>query len=180
MAASSSSSLRGSILTFNGFRPCDASSSRSYCLLSLSSFSDNNATKVNRCRLKQKKPKDGGNVCRAMVQQTVQGPSAAYARDMERLSAKESLLLAVSSLIFFYSSIAYYSITLVYRTCWFVEVLAQLGIIFDYMPWLQNIWVEELLSTGFWIKDLRPEGVLYFRDYVISWIYWIISERWKY
>ncbi|KNA24995.1 hypothetical protein SOVF_010350 [Spinacia oleracea] len=95
MAASSSSSLRGSILTFNGFRPCDASSSRSYCLLSLSSFRDNNATKVNRCRLKQKKPKDGGNVCRAMVQQTVQGPSAAYARDMERLSAKESLLLAL-------------------------------------------------------------------------------------
>ncbi|KAL7138593.1 hypothetical protein ABFS83_10G174200 [Erythranthe nasuta] len=32
--------------------------------------------------------------CRAMVQQTVQGPSAAYAKEMERLSAKESLLLA--------------------------------------------------------------------------------------
>ncbi|KAH6767863.1 Plastid-lipid associated protein PAP / fibrillin family protein [Perilla frutescens var. hirtella] len=32
--------------------------------------------------------------CRAMVQQTVQGPSASYAREMERLSAKESLLLA--------------------------------------------------------------------------------------
>ncbi|KAL0346294.1 UNVERIFIED_CONTAM: putative plastid-lipid-associated protein 13, chloroplastic [Sesamum radiatum] len=31
---------------------------------------------------------------RAMVQQTVQGPSAAYAKEMERLSAKESLLLA--------------------------------------------------------------------------------------
>ncbi|KAL2466223.1 putative plastid-lipid-associated protein 13 [Abeliophyllum distichum] len=29
-----------------------------------------------------------------MVQQTVQGPSAAYAKEMERLSAKESLLLA--------------------------------------------------------------------------------------
>ncbi|KAK3030811.1 hypothetical protein RJ639_037192 [Escallonia herrerae] len=33
-------------------------------------------------------------VCRAMVQQAVQGASAAYAKDMERLSAKESLLLA--------------------------------------------------------------------------------------
>ncbi|XP_059668511.1 probable plastid-lipid-associated protein 13, chloroplastic [Cornus florida] len=33
-------------------------------------------------------------VCRAMVQQTVQGASAAYAKEMERLSAKESLLLA--------------------------------------------------------------------------------------
>ncbi|EPS58504.1 hypothetical protein M569_16310 [Genlisea aurea] len=31
--------------------------------------------------------------CKAMVQQAVQGPSAAYAREMERLSAKESLLL---------------------------------------------------------------------------------------
>lgn len=36
-------------------------------------------------------------VCRAMVQQAaVQGASAAYAKEMERLSAKESLLLAVS------------------------------------------------------------------------------------
>ncbi|KAL1533990.1 putative plastid-lipid-associated protein 13, chloroplastic [Salvia divinorum] len=32
--------------------------------------------------------------CRAMVQETVQGPSATYARQMETLSAKESLLLA--------------------------------------------------------------------------------------
>nr|AFN53640.1 putative RE-encoding protein [Linum usitatissimum] len=32
--------------------------------------------------------------CRAMVQQTVQGAPAAYAKEMERLSAKESLLLA--------------------------------------------------------------------------------------
>lgn len=36
-------------------------------------------------------------VCRAMVQQAVQGAPAAYAKEMERLSAKESLLLAVSS-----------------------------------------------------------------------------------
>ncbi|KAG2403467.1 plastid-lipid-associated protein [Vigna angularis] len=34
-------------------------------------------------------------VCRAMVQQAVQGAPAAYAKEMERLSAKESLLLAV-------------------------------------------------------------------------------------
>ncbi|XP_057983271.1 probable plastid-lipid-associated protein 13, chloroplastic isoform X2 [Malania oleifera] len=33
-------------------------------------------------------------VCRAMVQQTVHGASAAYAKEMERLAAKESLLLA--------------------------------------------------------------------------------------
>ena len=36
-------------------------------------------------------------VCRAMVQQAVQGAPATYAKEMERLSAKESLLLAVSS-----------------------------------------------------------------------------------
>lgn len=34
-------------------------------------------------------------VSRAMLQQTVQGASANYAKEMERLSAKESLLLAV-------------------------------------------------------------------------------------
>ncbi|CAI0402819.1 unnamed protein product [Linum tenue] len=33
--------------------------------------------------------------CRAMVQQAAQGAPAAYAKEMERLSAKESLLLAV-------------------------------------------------------------------------------------
>uniref|UniRef100_A0A7N0UWE1 Plastid lipid-associated protein/fibrillin conserved domain-containing protein n=1 Tax=Kalanchoe fedtschenkoi TaxID=63787 RepID=A0A7N0UWE1_KALFE len=34
-------------------------------------------------------------VCRAMVQQAVQGAPASYAKEMERLSAKESLLLAL-------------------------------------------------------------------------------------
>ncbi|KAL9302514.1 putative plastid-lipid-associated protein 13 [Arabidopsis thaliana] len=34
-------------------------------------------------------------VLRAMVQETVQGSPLVYAREMERLSAKESLLLAV-------------------------------------------------------------------------------------
>ena len=38
------------------------------------------------------------SACRAMVQQAVQGAPAAYAKEMERLSAKESLLLAVSIL----------------------------------------------------------------------------------
>lgn len=36
------------------------------------------------------------SVVRAMVQQAVPGAPAAYAKEMERLSAKESLLLAVS------------------------------------------------------------------------------------
>lgn len=35
-------------------------------------------------------------LCRAMVQQAAQGAPAIYAKEMERLSAKESLLLAVS------------------------------------------------------------------------------------
>ncbi|KAK9143214.1 hypothetical protein Syun_012614 [Stephania yunnanensis] len=34
-----------------------------------------------------------GGPCRAMVQQAVQGASTNYAKEMERLSAKESLLL---------------------------------------------------------------------------------------
>lgn len=37
-----------------------------------------------------------------MVQQTVQGASANYAKEMERLSAKESLLLAVSHFNLFF------------------------------------------------------------------------------
>lgn len=85
-----------SILTFNGFRPSHASSSRPYYLSSFPNLGGNSAKNFNPSRLKQKKFKDGGNFCRAMVQQeTVQGPSAAYAREMERLSAKESLLLAL-------------------------------------------------------------------------------------
>lgn len=46
--------------------------------------------------------RSGAGRFRAMVQQqTSQGSSAAYAREMERLSAKESLLVAVSSLCSF-------------------------------------------------------------------------------
>lgn len=98
MASSTSTcSLQSSILTFNGFRPSSSSSSDAYCRFSLLNFRENCAVKFGRNRLKQKKINKGGNICRAMVQQqTVQGPSAAYAKEMERLSAKESLLLAVS------------------------------------------------------------------------------------
>ncbi|CAN1278159.1 hypothetical protein LINPERPRIM_LOCUS16552 [Linum perenne] len=45
-------------------------------------------TAVGRGRVRLRMP------CRAMVQQGVQGAPAAYAKEMERLSAKESLLLA--------------------------------------------------------------------------------------
>jgi hypothetical protein len=38
------------------------------------------------------------SVLKAMVQWAVQGAPTAYAKEMERLSAKESLLLAVSSI----------------------------------------------------------------------------------
>lgn len=41
------------------------------------------------------------SVLRAMVQQAVPGAPAAYAKEMERLSAKESLLLAVSFFFLF-------------------------------------------------------------------------------
>ncbi|WMV19467.1 hypothetical protein MTR67_012852 [Solanum verrucosum] len=39
-------------------------------------------------------------VCRAMVEKTVQGASSTFAKEMERLSAKESLLLASHSCSF--------------------------------------------------------------------------------
>ncbi|KAI3474534.1 hypothetical protein Pfo_029449 [Paulownia fortunei] len=56
-------------------------------------FLENTAKKGNYSKFPIGKRKINRK-CRAMVQQTVQGPSAAYAKEMERLSAKESLLLA--------------------------------------------------------------------------------------
>lgn len=68
-----------------------------------------------------KNPVRNGEVCgfprverkfrklRAMLQETVQGPSAIYAREMERLSAKESLLLAVSFSFLFNLKIPFFS-----------------------------------------------------------------------
>jgi hypothetical protein len=49
-----------------------------------------------RVRLSARRPRYSGS-CRAMAQTFQGGPAASYAREMERLSAKESLLLAVSS-----------------------------------------------------------------------------------
>ncbi|BFG33169.1 hypothetical protein CerSpe_194430 [Prunus speciosa] len=52
------------------------------------------------------------SLCQAMVQQAVPGAPAAYAKEMERLSAKESLLLAVSLgnfiIFFIYDSLNIY------------------------------------------------------------------------
>ncbi|KAH6812828.1 Plastid-lipid associated protein PAP / fibrillin family protein [Perilla frutescens var. hirtella] len=56
-------------------------------------FLENPARNGKFCEFPRAKRKPSRK-CRAMVQQTVQGPSASYAREMERLSAKESLLLA--------------------------------------------------------------------------------------
>lgn len=44
-------------------------------------------------------------VLRAMVQELAQGSPSVYAREMERLSAKESLLLAVKIFPFFWTSL---------------------------------------------------------------------------
>ncbi|KAI4348776.1 hypothetical protein L6164_009456 [Bauhinia variegata] len=67
---------------------CKSSSYSSLTTTSLLSLSDSNWTCYGSrkfcCSL----------VCRAMVQKVVQGAPAAYAKEMERLSAKESLLLA--------------------------------------------------------------------------------------
>ena len=53
-----------------------------------------------RVRLSPRRPRPRprySGSCRAMAQTFQGGPAASYAREMERLSAKESLLLAVSS-----------------------------------------------------------------------------------
>lgn len=57
-----------------------------------------------------------------MVQQAVQGAPAAYAKEMERLSAKESLLLAVS-LSFFLN----------YKTIAFIYLFILIVLIFEFI-----------------------------------------------
>ncbi|XP_027175863.1 probable plastid-lipid-associated protein 13, chloroplastic [Coffea eugenioides] len=57
--------------------------------------SNRSLLKIPRNAKNQEKSLAGALTCKAMVQQTaVQGATAAYAKEMERLSAKESLLLA--------------------------------------------------------------------------------------
>ncbi|KAL9233126.1 hypothetical protein vseg_008160 [Gypsophila vaccaria] len=88
------SSIKASILTYINFSICDASSRSpsSSPLLFFPKFSVRNPNLRNlRRRI------NGGRLCRAMVQEAAigGGPSATYAREMERLSAKESLLIAL-------------------------------------------------------------------------------------
>ncbi|KAK9671592.1 hypothetical protein RND81_12G040700 [Saponaria officinalis] len=95
------SSIQISLPTFSGFCICDASSrsSSSSSLSPPSHFGNFSVRNPNLRNLRRRI--NGGRLCRAMVQQTtVQGgggggPSASYAREMERLSAKESLLIAL-------------------------------------------------------------------------------------
>ncbi|KAL6986999.1 putative plastid-lipid-associated protein 13, chloroplastic [Sarracenia purpurea var. burkii] len=78
----------------SGLRSCAYShSSFATSPVSVTVFPEN-CRKIFRGRKIEEKVEYYG-VCRAMVQQAVQGPSAAYAKEMERLSAKESLLLAL-------------------------------------------------------------------------------------
>jgi hypothetical protein len=51
-----------------------------------------------RVRLSPRRPRYSAGRCRAMAQTFQGGAAASYAREMERLSAKESLLLAVRAL----------------------------------------------------------------------------------
>ncbi|KDP24623.1 hypothetical protein JCGZ_25539 [Jatropha curcas] len=68
----------------------------SYSSSSSSIFTSTNATTslVSFPRLQETGRRNRRMACTAMVQQAVQGAPAAYAKEMERLSAKESLLLA--------------------------------------------------------------------------------------
>ncbi|KAK6149215.1 hypothetical protein DH2020_016740 [Rehmannia glutinosa] len=84
-----SSILVHSLLVVRSARAFPSSSPPSAPIL----FLENSDRKGNHIKFPSRKRKISRK-CRAMVQQTVQGPSAAYAKEMERLSAKESLLLA--------------------------------------------------------------------------------------
>ncbi|XP_027365835.1 probable plastid-lipid-associated protein 13, chloroplastic [Abrus precatorius] len=81
MAMAMAASASASHASISAIATCIPSSSSKPSSLS-SSYSP--LTRKSRCL----------RVCKAMVQQTVQGAPAAYAKEMERLSAKESLLLA--------------------------------------------------------------------------------------
>ncbi|KAA8516989.1 hypothetical protein F0562_017193 [Nyssa sinensis] len=87
-------SVQGLVPAFSGVRLSYASfpSSTATSLVSFTIFPEN-GRKISIGRKTSRKVEDFG-VCRAMVQQTVHGASATYAKEMERLSAKESLVLA--------------------------------------------------------------------------------------
>uniref|UniRef100_A0A5B7ACX9 Putative plastid lipid-associated protein n=1 Tax=Davidia involucrata TaxID=16924 RepID=A0A5B7ACX9_DAVIN len=87
-------SVQGLVPTFSGLRSFYASfpPSSTTSLVSTTIF-PYNGRKIYSGRKISRKLEDY-RVCRAMVQQTVQGASATYAKEMERLSAKDSLLLA--------------------------------------------------------------------------------------
>ncbi|KAJ7971443.1 Plastid-lipid associated protein PAP / fibrillin family protein [Quillaja saponaria] len=82
-------SVLGSIPAIPSSCTCSSfASSTVVSLLSLSRWTDSDRKLLGFRR---------SSVCRAMIQQAVQGAPAAYAKEMERLSAKESLLLAIES-----------------------------------------------------------------------------------
>ncbi|CAK9148464.1 unnamed protein product [Ilex paraguariensis] len=70
------------------------SNSTTTWLASLAIFPENDRKICNGKKIRRKVEIHRVSICRAMVSKTVQGASAAYAKEMERLSAKESLLLA--------------------------------------------------------------------------------------
>ncbi|XP_052175187.1 probable plastid-lipid-associated protein 13, chloroplastic [Diospyros lotus] len=87
-------SVQGLVTSFSGLHSRRSSllPSTPRPLLSIAIFPENGRKIFIRRKIRGKVQEFG--ICRAMVQQAVQGASAAYAKEMERLSAKESLLLA--------------------------------------------------------------------------------------
>ncbi|PIA48590.1 hypothetical protein AQUCO_01400878v1 [Aquilegia coerulea] len=83
------------IYAFTGLRALTPSSSSSSSSSSIGSLSFSSVFQFHKNGGKLVNNKRKVGVCRAMVQQTYQGASANYAKEMERLSAKESLLLAL-------------------------------------------------------------------------------------
>lgn len=88
---------QGVFTTITSIRSCCSSSSSSFSSSTITSLvsltlSPESRRRTLGCRSFNRKMK--AQVCRAMVQETLQGAPATYAKEMERLSAKESLLLA--------------------------------------------------------------------------------------
>ncbi|KAK6945380.1 Plastid lipid-associated protein/fibrillin conserved domain [Dillenia turbinata] len=79
--------LQGSLPAFSGLRSCTSSNR----LVLVTVFPESRRRSLRDWKIGRK---TDFKVCRAVVQQNVLGASAAYAKEMERLSAKEALLLA--------------------------------------------------------------------------------------
>lgn len=102
-------------------------------------------------------------LCRAMVQQAAQGAPAIYAKEMERLSAKESLLLAVSINVWF-EFLNCFIVLLISSTSTTV-MLVELGMTGNY------VCVSVMLVFWCWCSFIPLSIRFAFEDWERDWLY---------